>query len=159
MRDPDREEQPAERRRDSGEFLSFILVVYFVGLQLMLLDLLLRDALAGPGMGLAMPWVWGPIVGLGTPVMVYQIARRGLDARAFYIGVGICGSIVFLMDVGGLTVRRFMLWYIWAPALAVFLIYWVVSKPSRDRERAECLERKPMFARRRPEDDSAAPKR
>jgi len=49
------------------------------------------------------------------------------------------------MDAGGLTIPRFILWPVWAPTLAFFVVHRILTAPSRVREDRQSGRRKPLF--------------
>jgi hypothetical protein len=139
------------RRRESAaafkEHGTLLILVWLVGFILMLFDVGVRNSITDVDVGLPMAWFWVPILLVGTPVLLIFMIRGKVRFKPWFIALGICGGLVFLMDVGGLTVRRFVLLPVWGPPIGAFLLYWLISNPSRSRAaRARRNATKPPLA-------------
>jgi hypothetical protein len=127
-------------------FLSTVLVALFVFAYLGCFLMMLED-IGAHDRGEAMThWrVWGPIL-VGSPlVLVLYLRAAGLTTRPIYTTAGVVGLIFLLMDAGGLTIRRFMLWPVWAPTLALVVVHQILTAPSRVHEDCQSGSRKPLF--------------
>ena len=146
-----RQVREAERRAALLDHWSLLLAFYCANILLLFYDLVPKahalDFWPFPPI-----WLWAPVLGIGTPLILYAMWRNHLSAGPWIAALGICGFIVCLMDVGGLTVRRFMLWYVWLPPMALFLTYWICTKPRRDAERTAAAKRKPLSSHIRHDD-------
>jgi hypothetical protein len=89
--------------------------------------------------------IWGPVLVGGPLVLVLCPRATGLTTRPVYTTAGVVGLIFLLMDAGGLTIRRFYLWPVWAPTLALFVVHRILTAPSRVHEDRESGRRKPLF--------------
>jgi len=136
----------AERRASLLDHWSYFLAFYCGNVLLVIYDLVPATpyTVTLPLLPFPLVWMWAPVLGIGTPLILYAMWRNHLRAGPWIAALGICGFIVCLMDVGGLTVRRFMLWYVWLPPILFFLVYWICTKPRRNVERAASARRKPL---------------
>ncbi len=89
--------------------------------------------------------LWGPVLAASPLVLILFLRGTGRSTRPVYLTAGALGFVLLLMDVGGLTITRFILWPVWTPTVVLYLLNRIWSAPDRIREERASGRREPLF--------------